>query len=1024
MPKKTSVPKKTKAKVDAEPTLHEKYFKLTEDYHKQYGPKMIVLMLVGVFFEMYGLRDSNGEITGSIMPEMLELCGLEISELKVSLGDKEVIGAGFRDYSLDKYLSKIIDMGYTVPLYIQNKDDGEITRVLDKVYSPGTYLTCDTDSSPQITNNIMCIWIETFKPVSKMNQRDIIVYGASVVNMFTGKSYIFQYETAFYMNTTTFDELVRFITIHSPSETILVSPFDESKIQTVIQYSGLSSPVIHKLANSEVLGKPVESKIKNCSDQKYIKAILNNYFGDESYELCQEFNQNQIATQSLCYMLNFIKEHNPELVKRITMPDFNNTSEQTILANHTLMQLNIINDDSMDGKSFGKLSSVSSLLNKCCSPMGRRTFHYQITNPTFNEEWLNKEYDITHRVLTDQYHFIDMFRKQLSQMRDIEKICRQLVIKKLYPSSIFHLHKTVGLIQQMNVCLSESPELCDYLCDDFLEYEPINQNGAHRYVDSISKSVLDFLNASFIIDKCKSTSSMMTFGENIIRTGVSEELDQTIEKYNLCEKQFNQIQNYLESLMKQTEKKTTDTEYVKVHQTEKSGASLQITTKRSTTLDSIIKSLIPKTENGKVQLSPDLIIPLKEIKFIKASSSSVDIVFPQLTEICKTLLCLKDIINGLIARVYLEKLLQLEETYYTELQELSYWVSKIDVLQSKVYVAKQYNYCRPEIVCSAEKSFFDSVELRHCLIEHLQKNEIYVTNDVLLGKDDQDGFCLYGTNAVGKTSLTRSVGIALIMAQAGIFVPCSQFRYKPYKAIFSRILGNDNIFKGLSTFAVEMSELRLILKMADKDSLILGDELCSGTEMESALSIFVAGLMDLHEKRSTFIFATHFHEIIRYDEVKDLTRLHMKHMTVFYDREQDCLVYDRKLKDGSGMRMYGLEVCKALHLEPDFLNRAHTLRNKYYPDTRGELSSPKTSYNSNKIRDLCEMCGKTVGEETHHLRHQSEADEKGFIGSFSKNHPANLMSVCKGCHDKIHDKTKSDSPPIVRKKTTKGFILK
>ena len=64
-------------------------------------------------------------------------------------------------------------------------------------------------------------------------------------------------------------------------------------------------------------------------------------------------------------------------------------------------------------------------------------------------------------------------------------------------------------------------------------------------------------------------------------------------------------------------------------------------------------------------------------------------------------------------------------------------------------------------------------------------------------------------------------------------------------------------------FAVEMSELRVILKNADKNSLILGDELCSGTETQSALSIFVAGLMDLREKAASFIFATHFHQMVK-----------------------------------------------------------------------------------------------------------------------------------------------------------------
>jgi hypothetical protein len=80
------------------------------------------------------------------------------------------------------------------------------------------------------------------------------------------------------------------------------------------------------------------------------------------------------------------------------------------------------------------------------------------------------------------------------------------------------------------------------------------------------------------------------------------------------------------------------------------------------------------------------------------------------------------------------------------------------------------------------------------LIEHLQQNEIYVANDLVLGDaNGNSGILLYGTNAVGKTSFIRATGVAVIMAQSGLYVPCSSFEYFPYKYIFTRILGNDNI---------------------------------------------------------------------------------------------------------------------------------------------------------------------------------------------------------------------------------------
>ena len=256
------------------------------------------------------------------------------------------------------------------------------------------------------------------------------------------------------------------------------------------------------------------------------------------------------------------------------------------------------------------------------------------------------------------------------------------------------------------------------------------------------------------------------------------------------------------------------------------------------------------------------------------------------------------------------------------LDDVINYTAECDLIQSRCYIANRYNYCKP-VIDLQEKSYVRFTKIRHPLIEQLNQHELYVTNDYCIGyggdcssncsENVPDGILLYGTNAVGKTSFIKSIGIAIVMAQAGLYVPCETFQYSPYNYIFTRILGNDNIFKGLSTFAVEMSELRTILRMCDKNSLVLGDELCSGTESTSALSIFAAGIEHLHKIQASFIFATHFHEVANYKEIKDLDRLRLCHMSVVFDRERRTLVYDRKLREGPGENMYGLEVCKCIY---------------------------------------------------------------------------------------------------------------
>jgi len=362
------------------------------------------------------------------------------------------------------------------------------------------------------------------------------------------------------------------------------------------------------------------------------------------------------------------------------------------------------------------------------------------------------------------------------------------------------------------------------------------------------------------------------------------------------------------------------------------------------------------------------------------------------------------------------------ENYKKKLESIINFVTIIDLLYTKTSIAKKYNYCKPTIKKS-QKSFVNTKNLRHCLIEQFQNNELYITNDISIGDGKTDGILLYGTNAVGKTSFIKALGISIIMAQAGLYVPCSEFIFNPYKYIFTRIIGNDNIFKGLSTFAVEMSELRTILRLANDNSLILGDELCSGTEIISAISIFVAGIQKLYSCKSSFIFATHLHEIVNYEEINSLDTIAIKHMEVIYDKENDMLIYDRKLKEGPGNNTYGLEVCKSLNLPQDFLNMAYEIRSKYHPESASMLSLKTSHYNSKKIISMCERCLNTFGKEIHHLNYQSEADKNGIIttadSKFHKNALANLMTLCEKCHDEIHNKNLK----LKKMKTSRGTKL-
>jgi DNA mismatch repair protein MutS len=1006
--------------------LVKDYFEKTKHYKDEYGEKTLVLMQVGSFFEVYGTQDPiSGKISSSNICEFSRICDLNIAEKNICVGNQNVVMAGFSLSGIDKYLKKLQDDSYTVVVYTQDEQAKNTTRSLAGIFSPGTYFSTDSN---KITNNILCIWVQTLDlSVSSSllqkilkggngESKEMIYIGIANIDIYTGSSSIFEFSENYIRNPTTFDELERFVSIYQPSEVILVGHNSVEEMELIINYANIKCNSVHFISLSQIGQNKQSNYVKqalNCEKQVYQKEVLDKFFPDKystNADIGAQFFEKVYATQAYCFLLDFVYQHNPYLVSKITEPIFENCSERLVLANHSLKQLNIIDDDN---DYNGKYSSVVKLLNHCVSPMGKRRFSYMFLNPITSSSYLQAEYQITEHILAayfskkgeDQVH--ESLIQKLATIKDIHKVNRQIIMKKIPPKTMSQVFKNLHTIS----------EIWDSLLSD--EYLQNYLKRSMKFSGNVSlycTRLIEFLEKNLNIELCATIDTIQQFETNFIQAGINADLDSNTQLLSDSFAILDAVIKYFNELIGKTEKPkasaTKSTDFVKLHETEKNSFSLVATKRRCT----ILKEALKKVNQSEVllQYNETKIYNLKlnkdEITFTNQSASNDCIVSSQINGLCKNITSIKLKLKDMITSVYNNILEQLEK-YQHEVETIIEFVTLVDVVFSKAVIAKKYNYCKPELDNDAEKSFINAYGLRHCLIEKIQQTEIYVTNDICLGKEldgEKDGMLLYGTNAVGKTSLIRALGIAVIMAQAGLYVPCSQFIFKPYKYIFTRIIGNDNIFKGLSTFAVEMSELRTILRLADQDSLILGDELCSGTESISAQSIFVAGIQQLCAKKSTFIFATHLHEIVDYDEIKGLSnQINLNHMAVIYDKANDILIYDRKLKDGPGTNMYGLEVCRSLNLPQDFLEAAHQIRMKYHPEDSSILAQKSSHFNAKKIMGKCEQCKVSIGSEVHHLQHQSEADQDGFIRKadgtiFHKNHPANLMTLCEQCHQKMH----------------------
>ena len=994
-------------------SLITEYFELTKKYQDEYGENTILLMQVGAFFEVYGIYDKeNDVIISSKISEFSQICELNVVDKNTCVGKNNVMMAGFKDFMIEKYLKKIQDAGFTAVVYTQDENMKNTSRSLAGIFSPGTYFQTE---SQNLTNSITCIWVNLVENKVLLKGKYIVV-GVANIDIYTGKTSLFQFKEIYVNNPTTYDELERFISIYNPSEVILISNLpDEKELDYVISYAGISCNLIHKIHITENShnGNVNMTRVKNCEKQPYQKEILSKFYKFDSFEVfVQNFYENNIATQAFCYLLDFVYQHNPQLVNKIAEPLFENCSERLTLANHSLKQLNIINDGSVKSS---KLSCVSSLLNNCLTPMGRRKFLYNILNPICDDSKLKREYNITEYMLNNfESDVCNFLKTKLPTIKDLAKFERQIFLKKISPKSIYTLHSNVKTITLLFHAIKSDETIMNYL-------KEFDANIAQ--IGNICEDVLLFMENNIDLNLARDIDQLQQFELNFIEKGVDAELDKKTETLKDSESGLEAIREYLSNLIENKEKKSSkSSEFVKIHETEKNNYSLVCTSRRC----KILQDALPSVETN-VALNPNgskpfiLLVSKTQFSYEKQSSTNNFILDSQINHFCKTISSVKISLKELITLIY-NRFIEGLSRYQEQLDKIIHFTTLIDIIYTKSSIAKQFNYCKPEIV-EAEKSFVESKGLRHCLIERFQMNELYVTNDISLGDGKSDGILLYGTNAVGKTTLIRALGISIILAQSGLYVPCSSFRFKPYKHIFTRIIGNDNIFKGMSTFEVEMSELRTILRLMDENSMILGDELCSGTETESATSLFAAGIQKLHACNSSFIFATHLHEIAEYDEITSLQSVHLKHMSVKYDRLNGVLVYDRKLKDGPGNSLYGLEVCKSLGLPDDFLEAANNIRLKYNPDGRSILSLKQSRYNSNKIVSTCEKCGKNMGTEVHHLQYQAHADANGIIKTddsiFHKNTLANLMTLCEACHNEFHKSNVKQK----RVKTTKGNVL-
>jgi DNA mismatch repair protein MutS len=242
-------------------------------------------------------------------------------------------------------------------------------------------------------------------------------------------------------------------------------------------------------------------------------------------------------------------------------------------------------------------------------------------------------------------------------------------------------------------------------------------------------------------------------------------------------------------------------------------------------------------------------------------------------------------------------------------------LAQLDVWAALADVAERDRFVRPEV----HDGFGLTLEgSRHPVVERMMARESFIPNDVIL---DEAGrvILLTGPNMAGKSTLLRQVGLCVLLAQIGSFVPCRRAMIGVVDRLFTRVGASDNLVRGQSTFMVEMSETSAILHAATSRSLVLLDEIGRGTSTYDGVAIAWAVTEALHNTIGCkTIFATHYHELTQLTE----ELAHVRNFNVAVREVGDEIVFLHRLEPGGADRSYGIHVGRLAGLPGPVVTRA------------------------------------------------------------------------------------------------------
>ena len=1056
------------------PAIVDTYLNHVRQSVAAYGPRTIVLLECGSFYEIYDVVPTEASAHLRCCRDVL---GILVT--RKNKGDPQsAYMAGIPTQSIRRYFKLLLQRNYTVVVIGQKGTPPNITRDVTQVLSPGCNLSEEVHESTDAGQSVLAALLFEDAP--------------------TGDGDCYAYLATFDTNRgTTHLEMVTVDATTSGSARHVMDDLCTALHETLQTHLFHELCVYHQRApasdHHERLGKAVADFVRQwrCAgklvhhtpdttklahvfaptfQREFLERVYPQYTSafcsvEESLGL-QCVDRPMLAT--LVLLLQWIKKHDTRLVADLARPTSHQglvkgTADTTVggaqsgeamlvgeggamvedvgesngahypsvrCYNELYAKLDVFDprgrdavDDAchIDVGGFGDYEgggggqrSLYAHLNRCQTKMGARLLRERLVRLSTDPAVLEARYALVEGIQGDEATRAVLDAHLRSP--DLARMYRRFGLANLQPHDLPRLVQAqhdLGTVVAHLAGLPKTHALAVLL----------RQRHAYNGLSARLTTYQAEITGLFDLDACTHTSFANGNGAHLtvslFRRGVCAAVDAALDAYTARATALDTLARALEAWVPGLKLPAGTKAWIHVKQNDKDGHWLDVSKTRYTKL----KAALAKGDAAKVaafQAQTQGLWTLDELEFDTKNKTNVKISGPGIQSHSQARQAAQQALATAVRTEYARQLQRLHQAHYaTTVEPLMTLVARLDVAHATARLATQHGYVRPAIGREAETetttgpSFVEATALRHPLIERLlaaSRKTGYVPNDVSLSKDAC--YLLHGVNSVGKSSLLKSVALAVLMAQAGLYVAASSFRFAPYTKLFARTGNDDNLHRHHSSFVKEMSETKQIVDHADARSLVIADELCASTELDSAVRIVATLLTLLGARHTSFLFATHMFALQDDPRVQQLLAdqtLRNVHLHVAFHDGQ--LVFERTMRPGLPTnRTYGVLVADKVIAHPEFTAMLEAGESTVGPAVMPETPAVHPSkYNAQVWVDRCEVCGyqPTTAQHTplevHHIQEQQSADATtGLIDQrFHKNERHNLAVLCKPCHQAI-----------------------